>query len=286
MPRPAPLENLSATTSYTSNRDYQNLTPRTPHSRAGRAEEGRPALDLADGEYELEPMTGLDNLQLQQEPLLTSSASDAFPNMLFGGGSRTRKGKGGIDLSWRVVLERLPLVLGSSTALLLLFLIVLSLKKPDALRNVVGATPPTDVDGEGKVDDVNYSSSSPPDSSAGGGADSRPVLSYTSYSSFPLTPIQYLNECIKWHANSTPVDYWGVPPSGAIDVPHKDDDPEYQKTKIHTHLPEMEEPKICSSTITYMLDGYIGLAADLALMAQVAGLAREVSRIIRISGMQ
>lgn len=34
--------------------------------------------------------------------------------------------------------------------------------------------------------------------------------------------------------------------------------------------------KICASTMTYMLDGKVGLMADLALMAQVAALAREV----------
>ncbi|RXW22678.1 hypothetical protein EST38_g3189 [Candolleomyces aberdarensis] len=35
---------------------------------------------------------------------------------------------------------------------------------------------------------------------------------------------------------------------------------------------------ICNSTITYMLDGNVGLAADLALMAQAAALARERNR--------
>ncbi|KAI0067980.1 hypothetical protein BV25DRAFT_1818329 [Artomyces pyxidatus] len=43
-------------------------------------------------------------------------------------------------------------------------------------------------------------------------------------------------------------------------------------------LPEGERTQICSKTITYMLDGHVGLLADLALMAQVAGLAREVKR--------
>lgn len=34
--------------------------------------------------------------------------------------------------------------------------------------------------------------------------------------------------------------------------------------------------KVCSSTITYMLGGTVGLSADLALIAQAAALAHEV----------
>ncbi|KAJ2918427.1 hypothetical protein MD484_g2011, partial [Candolleomyces efflorescens] len=43
------------------------------------------------------------------------------------------------------------------------------------------------------------------------------------------------------------------------------------------HIDEPSD-KICNSTITYMLDGNVGLAADLALMAQAAALARERNR--------
>jgi len=49
---------------------------------------------------------------------------------------------------------------------------------------------------------------------------------------------------------------------GALDVKH------------HT------DKSICSSTITYMLDGTVGLSADLALLSQAAALAREVRGII------
>jgi hypothetical protein len=38
----------------------------------------------------------------------------------------------------------------------------------------------------------------------------------------------------------------------------------------------LEAPGVCSNTITYMLDGKVGLLADLALLAQTAALAREV----------
>ncbi|CAL1694604.1 unnamed protein product [Somion occarium] len=56
-----------------------------------------------------------------------------------------------------------------------------------------------------------------------------------------------------------------------MDVIHHDDVTDYQ-------LPEHEPTRVCSKTITYQLDGHVGLLADLSLMAQVAGLAREQNR--------
>lgn len=61
-----------------------------------------------------------------------------------------------------------------------------------------------------------------------------------------------------------------------MDVIHHDDMTDYR-------LPEAEKTKVCSKTITYQLDGTVGLAADLALMAQVAGLAREVGSVFKVS---
>lgn len=43
-------------------------------------------------------------------------------------------------------------------------------------------------------------------------------------------------------------------------------------------LSEGDRAAVCSKTITYLLDGEVGLLADLALIAQVAALAREVPR--------
>jgi hypothetical protein len=60
--------------------------------------------------------------------------------------------------------------------------------------------------------------------------------------------------------------YW----SGQEDVIHHEAKP--GKYPVAEGMPT----QICSKTITYMLDGYVGLLADLALMAQAAGLAREV----------
>jgi hypothetical protein len=55
--------------------------------------------------------------------------------------------------------------------------------------------------------------------------------------------------------------YWEPMNMGPSDVPHTEN-------KDHS--------KICSSTITYMLDGHVGLVADLSLLSQIAALAREV----------
>ena len=67
--------------------------------------------------------------------------------------------------------------------------------------------------------------------------------------------------------------YWAPPPHGMMDVAHHDDVTDY-------HLPEGEMTKVCAKTITYQLDGHVGLVADLALMAQAAALAREVRPMV------
>ncbi|KXN90091.1 hypothetical protein AN958_05096 [Leucoagaricus sp. SymC.cos] len=69
--------------------------------------------------------------------------------------------------------------------------------------------------------------------------------------------------------------YWDKPPMnmGSNDET-EDDDIVDEKWK----LPEGERTAVCSKTITYVLDGEVGLLADLALMAQAAALARERNR--------
>ncbi|KAF6754357.1 hypothetical protein DFP72DRAFT_384287 [Ephemerocybe angulata] len=89
-------------------------------------------------------------------------------------------------------------------------------------------------------------------------------ISYANYTKFPLLGTEYLHECQKLMGQfMSHGDYWdhrhahgGVP----LDVGHSD------------------QPKVCNSTLTYMLDGRVGLAADLALTAQAAALARERNR--------
>jgi hypothetical protein len=80
--------------------------------------------------------------------------------------------------------------------------------------------------------------------------------------------MEYKAECHKLMGEVMgPMTFW----SGQEDVIHHDEiEPE--------NYPAAEglPTRICSKTITYMLDGHVGLLADLALMAQVAGLARMV----------
>ena len=64
-------------------------------------------------------------------------------------------------------------------------------------------------------------------------------------------------------------EYWETRHDGGMDVEHHDDNTNY-------HLPEGELTKVCSKTVTYLLDGHVGLVADLALMAQAAAFAHEV----------
>jgi hypothetical protein len=77
----------------------------------------------------------------------------------------------------------------------------------------------------------------------------------------PLHPIEYLKVCAKMHGGYVHHgDYW--------DSDH-DMGPD-----MHTLT---NEPS-CATTITYLLDGTVGLTADLVLMAQAAALAREVNQ--------
>jgi hypothetical protein len=90
-------------------------------------------------------------------------------------------------------------------------------------------------------------------------ADFKPI-SYENYTEFPLTPAQYRAEC--WKLNSGMMMNYGYWADAKTDVPTGRD------------------PGVCSGTITYMLGGGVGLLADLGLMAQVAGMAREVSGLV------
>jgi len=70
--------------------------------------------------------------------------------------------------------------------------------------------------------------------------------------------------------NSGPHHHAGYWADKGIDVPH----------------PSASDATICSSTITYMLDGSKGIGSDVALIAQFAGLARERNRTFIIMDQQ
>jgi hypothetical protein len=238
------------------------LTPRTPHSRAGRAEEAVTELELEQIGHDEDYHDHAD--QHQRVPLLASSTSVDFPPP----GYRARgddyddRDKQTTSRDSRSVIRWLVansgLVLGSTLALVLFLSIVLSYKRPDVLLSAIGideASPspsPTPIQ-----DDVL-----PP-------INPEYIISYENYTRFPLDPIEYKTECHKLMGEVMgPMGFW----SGQQDVVHHDD----IKAGKHTAAAGWQT-QICSKTITYMLDGHVGLLADLALMAQVAGLARMVS---------
>lgn len=265
---PGPLNLLASGRPQKS--DYRLLTPRTPHSRMGRAEEA-----VTDADLDEDAGSYASYRQQQAEPLLVSSASSSFPSS----GYRSR----GDDhdprpstpwrkhLTGKAVLHNTPLVVGTVLAGILLSLFVVSLKKPGVLDQAVGyvvpSGKPTAVDAAAvPLPDPTYVDTVPP---AGH------VISYANYTHFPLTGAQYRHECdalmggkFMHHRG-----YWIPPMGGTMDVPHHDDVTDY-------HLPEGERTRVCSKTITYQLDGTVGLAADLALMAQAAALAREVCNLV------
>ena len=241
-------------TSYSEYHD-RILTPRTPHSRAGRAEEGFTAVELDTfGEDE-----STDYRQQQSQPLLSP-------------GYRSRGDDQDVRIAhadrqflkyWlQTVLGRLPLVIGSVLAITFMILIGISFKQPGSLEAALLGPPVKDLDADSSSSNVVTTSSIPPER----------LISYENYTRFPLTGDQYREECGKIMKGFMPnIGYWTTPPRGPLDVPHHDDNlPE-------EHLPEGGLTRVCSSTITYMLDGHVGLAADLALMAQAAAMAREVS---------
>jgi hypothetical protein len=230
------------------------LTPRTPHSRAGRAEEAFTELEMdqfGDGDYRDY------TLQQQSEPLLTSSAGTAFPPSGYrirGDDDRTKGRKQRNIFRW--LLANSGLILGSGLAVVLFLMIILSYKRPDVLLSTIGAD---------TTEDAASPIATTPEQEDTLSLDTEHIISYENYTHFPLDPMEYQAECRKLLGELNGP-YW----SGQEDVIHHEAKP--GKYPVAEGLPT----QICSKTITYMLDGYVGLLADLALMAQAAGLAREV----------
>ncbi|KAJ7897235.1 hypothetical protein B0H14DRAFT_397637 [Mycena olivaceomarginata] len=264
MPRPTPL---SAPNPYP--RYDTQLVPRTPHSRAGRAEEAYSAAELEQIDFDDDDYGSA--VQQQNEPLLSSSASNSFPET----GYRSRGDDSQYDNTPRKekrpgitadkIISRLPLALYSSVAAMLLVLVFFSLREPDALKKYVGAADGADAVPDSTIPAVDLNPIATPaaDAYLGEGVT---LISYENYTSFPLDPIEYRTECLKLNAAPmAPHPYWTE--HTPHDVPHVDEQPGY--------TPPPGEAPICKRTITYQLDGWAGLMVDLATIAQAAALARE-----------
>ena len=255
----------------TYNGHDSSLTPRTPRSRAS----GRPITTFHDEEEEEDNQGGQDEIdmlhtQSQEYPLLRSSASQSFPTgpedyVQLTRTPVTRRDRSprsprhvktdskSADGKLKTLVDTAPLILGVIGACILVALILLSFNRPEILQSYI----------------LKNSTATPtPDTSKehGGGID------YSNHTVFPLQPIEYEEECWNLQAKGvmTHGPYWGATGNmhSQLDVPHP-------------HPPG--EHGVCSSTITYMLDGDVGLFFDLALLAQTAALAREVGLSHRLA---
>lgn len=246
------------------------------HSSAGR-EEGnytRTQIDFYSKDSDNhEAFSSLEDLQ--KAPLLHSSESETFTSFRrtnFSGDSGRnldKEGKVKPGLVF-VILQHFPLIFGSILAVFLLFLAFCSYERPGELDAYFGIIRP--------IKNTNPASTS----SATTSQHTRPhrpapshVISYENYTRFPLLSSEYWKECsILMGGFMSHGKFWGSGAMGAMDVVHFDDQDDYL-------LREGDTP-VCTSTITYMLDGKVGLFADLALLAQAAAMAHERNRTLLI----
>ncbi|PIL31341.1 hypothetical protein GSI_06039 [Ganoderma sinense ZZ0214-1] len=280
-----PNRNLSdiLVTGRPSHPDYHVLTPRTPHSRAGRAEQGFAQVELQA--YQDDESNDWRTRQHQQsQPLLSPgyrSQGDDHDSPAAKDAERRSM------MYWiQRVVNMLPLAGGSFVAFLLLAFIVVSITKPGKLESAFLSTPGTFMEttnlnlGAPTSKHAPPSASQPqptPSTSAPGHSPPNPhLISYENYTSFPLTGNEYRAECNKLMGGfMSHGEYWETRHGGGMDVEHHDDNTNY-------HLPEGELTRVCSKTVTYLLDGHVGLVADLALMAQAAAFAHERNRTFLI----
>ena len=220
--------------------DYQNLVPRTPRSTRNTS--------FAAKQSHLPTVQDADEVDyLQTAPLLQSARSPTFPPDAHAGfpsgneypKARRRSRFGALETArqWAVnAFERAPLAIGTVVALLLFGLWVLSIKQPEVLQQVIGTSNSTNLASIHGID-------------------------YSNYTTFPLSSLQYEVQCwkvqSKMHGHGK---FWDAMPGMDLDVPHTN----------------AEGGNVCSSTITYLLDGSTGLVFHLAIIAQLAAMAREV----------
>jgi hypothetical protein len=250
MPRssPKPLKDLASGRIQSSN--YHTLTPRTPHSRSGQAEEALGGIELE--QY----VDDEDQAQLQQQ----SGGNDGGVGAIWHGGNPYL-------FIITAFAKRIPLLLGIALAFVLFIMVIISFRRPDVLLHIIGDTNINDT--TGPIAPASFNSSDPN------------LISYANYSNFPLLPTAYSAECDKlMHGFMRHGEYWEYKPQ---DVPHREQIDEHG-------LPDGNRPAICNSTITYMLDGHgllaeLGLMVQVAALAREAcslfsrGMARsEVKR--------
>ncbi|CAE7227142.1 unnamed protein product [Rhizoctonia solani] len=247
-----------------------NLVPRTPHSRSGNqtfAHVQTKPIDTAPGESRDDLNESYEmTLQSQTEPLLASSESTTFGDGIYK--QMDAESRGRRNYSRRALnraITHLPIAFGIALSLFLCLLLFISIYWPNKLQALLGTIEPDTVESSTvSAGDSASLTNKTTETTHNHTSSSSTLIDYSAYNAFPLTPQQYHNECQKQQSNHFHGSYWDKPPGGVADVKHS------------------ENKRTCSSTITFMFDGDRGLMADLALIAQLAGLAREQRRTFLI----
>ena len=227
-----------------STTDYQHLAPRTPRSTRNTTFTAKQdQLATVQDADEIDYLQTSPLLQSARSPGFPPDARDGLPSINAHSKARRRLQFGALEAVRRWIVnafEKAPLAIGTVVALLLFALWVLSLKRPEVLQQVIGTSNST---------------------SDGSKLASIHGIDYSNYTTFPLTSVQYEEQCwkvqsrMKGHGK-----FWDIMPGMDLDVPHED----------------TKGGKVCSSTVTYLLDGSTGLVFHLAIIAQLAAMAREV----------
>ncbi|KAJ1309847.1 hypothetical protein OPQ81_006612 [Rhizoctonia solani] len=246
-----------------------NLVPRTPHSRSGN----QAFTHAQNASINIGPDESQDDLNesyemtrpSQTEPLLASSTSATFGDDAYKVTDAESRGRRSTSRrALNRAITHLPIVFGVAFSLFLCTLIFVSMYWPNKLQAFLGTVEPDTPDNTtsaGNSDSVANTTETGHNHTS----STSTLIDYSAYNAFPLTPEQYLDECSKQQSSHFHGSYWDKPPGGVADVKHSKTD-----------------GNVCSSTITFMFDGNRGLMADLALIAQLAGLAREQGRTFLI----
>lgn len=230
-----------------STADYQHLVPRTPRSTRNTSFTAKQnQLAIAQDADEIDYLQTSPLLQSARSPGFPPDAQDGLPSINEHSKARRRLQFGALETVRRWIVnafEKAPLAIGTVVALLLFGLWVLSLKQPEVLQQVLGTSNSTN------------------DASTGSELASIHGIDYSNYTTFPLKSVEYEEQC--WQVQSKMKGhgkFWDIMPGMDLDVPHQD----------------TEGGKVCSSTVTYLLDGSTGLVFHLAIIAQLAAMAGEV----------
>ncbi|KAF5355756.1 hypothetical protein D9756_003709 [Leucocoprinus leucothites] len=248
MPHPKPLTNLASGV-HMNNLDEQALTPRTPRSRFERQ-------STAEGQYDDVDIHPPADSETQTIPLLSAEPNRTSARQPAG---RSKDASKTQRIRFAARFVDFPLILGTLFACFLFGLIVFSYKHPGQLQEYVGVKGPK----PSPVADEAVKNTPPP---------------IPPPKEAPLHPSEYVSQCRELQSGfMSHGDYWDRN-SMNMNMNETSHEVENEETADKNEFLEGGGEAVCSKTITYLLDGEVGLLADLALIAQAAALARERNR--------